>query len=242
MSTQRDYLRRGISIAVRNVSKTFPETRVSAVRDVSFELAAGRTLGLVGESGSGKTTLLKLIVGLLKADSGEIAVGTNMQIVFQDPFSSLDPRMRMCDIVLEGMFIRRASRREKEAMLKNVLFKVHLNYNDGLKYPHQFSGGERQRIAVARALAVKPKILVLDEPVSSLDVIIQKDILNLLKDLQRALGLSYVFISHDLRIVGSMADDVAVMQNGEIVEMGPRESVLDNPRHPYTKRLLASAL
>ena len=242
MSMQKGCSRRGISIAVRNVSKTFRETRVSAVRNVSLTLDAGTTLGLVGESGSGKTTLAKIIVGLLKADSGEIIGGKDMQIVFQDPFGSLDPRMRMRDIVLEGLSIRGTSRREMEATLKDVLFKVHLNYNDRLKYPHQFSGGERQRIAIARALAVKPKILILDEPVSSLDVLIQREILDLLRELQREFGLTYLFISHDLRAVAYMAGDIAVMRAGEIVETGPREAVLGNPQHAYTKRLLASAV
>jgi ABC-type glutathione transport system ATPase component len=240
-------------ITIKNLNKAFTvekgifrarKGRVTASRDISLEIKEGETLGLVGESGSGKTTLGKLVIGLLKPDSGEIRISDegSMQIVFQDPYGSLDPRMRMCDIVLEGPTIRGGGRAEKEATLRNVLFKVHLNYKDRQKFPHQFSGGERQRIAIARALAVNPRVLILDEPVSSLDVIIQRDILNLLKDLQKELALTYVFISHDLGAVGYMADDIAVMKEGEIVEIAPRDKILKGPQHPYTKRLLASVL
>ncbi|MCQ9207445.1 MAG: ABC transporter ATP-binding protein [Omnitrophica bacterium] len=238
-------------IEVKHLNKSFSvekgifqkeKGRVYASRNINLEIKEGKTLGLVGESGSGKTTLGKLLIGLLKADSGEIKSRTpeSMQIVFQDPYSSLDPRMRMQDIVLEGLTIRGAGRSERESALREVLFKVHLSYNDRLKYPHQFSGGERQRIAIARALAVKPKILILDEPVSSLDVIIQKEILTLLKELQKELFLTYVFISHDLRVVAHMADEVAVMKDGEIVELAPRQDIYAHPQHPYTKKLLSS--
>lgn len=240
-----------VAIAVKHLNKSFSvekgifqkeKSRVYASRNINLKIEEGKTLGLVGESGSGKTTLGKLLMGLLKADSGEIKgyVPESMQIVFQDPYSSLDPRMRMQDIVLEGLTIRGKDRSEKESALREVLFKVHLSYNDRLKYPHQFSGGERQRIAIARALAVKPKILVLDEPVSSLDVIIQKEILTLLKELQKELFLTYVFISHDLKVVAYMADEVAVMKDGEIVELAPRRDIYTNPRHSYTKKLLSS--
>ena len=197
----------------------------------------------MGASGSGKTTVAKLLVGLLNADSGKIekdkAVSC-IQIVFQDPYDSLDPRMKMRDIVLEGLKVRGACGREKEQILKDVLFKVHLSYKDRLKYPHQFSGGERQRIAIARAIAIKPQILILDEPVSSLDVIIQSEILKLLKELQKELALTYVFISHDLRVVEYMSDEVAVMQHGEIVEFASKDEIYFSPKHPYTKRLLSS--
>lgn len=257
-------------VSVKNLSKKFAIEKgifkktagyIQAVQNVNLEIKEGKTLGVVGESGSGKTTLAKLLIGLLKADSGSMgtSAGTgfsaggfnvatkpvparNIQIVFQDPHSSLDPRMRMRDIVLEGPAINGVKRSEKEKILQNVLFKVYLNYKDRLKYPHQFSGGQRQRIAIARALAVSPGILILDEPVSSLDVIIQSEILKLLKNLQRELALTYVFISHDLRVVEYMADDVAVMYKGEIVELASREEIYKSPKHPYTKRLLASVL
>jgi len=240
-----------VAITLKNLTKTFVVEKgvfkregacVKAVRNVSLEIKEGKTLGVVGESGSGKTTLGKLIIGLLKADSGAAELATPAQIVFQDPYSSLDPRMRMQDIVLEGPVIRGVKKSEREGILRDVLFRVHLNYKDRLKYPHQFSGGERQRIAIARALAVKPRILILDEPVSSLDVIIQREILKLLKDLQKELSLTYIFISHDLRVVEYMADEVAVMQEGKIVECAPCSRIYASPRHPYTKRLLASIL
>jgi ABC-type microcin C transport system duplicated ATPase subunit YejF len=252
-------------VEIDSVSKTYSVERgllrkkvgeIKAVDDVSLSFAKGRTLGLVGESASGKTTLGKLLLGLIKPDRGSIRVGGKdlasslkstpkeirgmLQIVFQDPFDSLDPHMRMGDIVLEGPRILGLKRREREGLLKDVLFKVNLDYADRHKYPHQFSGGQRQRIAIARALAVKPEILVLDEPVSSLDVSIQAEILKLLKDLQNELCLTYLFISHDLRVVGSLADEVAVMKDGRIVEFAPRSEIYKNPKATYTKRLLES--
>jgi len=241
-------------VNVKNLSKTFITEKgifkrssgcVRAVRSVNLEIKEGKTLGVVGESGSGKTTLAKLLVGLLEADSGTVetlAGAHSAQIVFQDPYSSLDPRMRMQEIVLEGPAIRGAGKNEKEKILQEVLFKVRLNLKDRMKYPHQFSGGQRQRIALARALAVRPRILVLDEPVSSLDVIIRSEILNLLRDIQRELALTYVFISHDLAVVERIADDVAVMYKGEIVEFASSARIYGSPKHSYTKRLIASAL
>ncbi|MBL7158315.1 MAG: ABC transporter ATP-binding protein [Candidatus Omnitrophica bacterium] len=218
-------------------------SRISAVSEVSLKIHEGRTLGVVGESGCGKTTLARLLVGLLKADKGEVRCPEkNIQIVFQDPASSLDPRMRMGDIVLEGLTIRGAKRREKELVLREILFNARLNYKDRMKLPHEFSGGERQRIAIARSLAVKPRVLILDEPVSSLDVIIQKEVLGLLKDLQKELFLTYVFISHDLRVIEYMSDDVAVIENGRIVELASREKLYESPQHAYTKKLLRSVL
>ncbi len=257
------FSRRNIVINLKNLSKTFTVEkgvfgkspgRVQAVRDVSLEIKEGKTLGIVGESAAGKTTLAKLLAGLIKPDtagnrfqpgagpSGVKSVpAREIQIVFQDPYSSLDPRMRMQDIVLEGPVIRGIKKRAREKILRETLFRVYLNLRDGMKYPHQFSGGQRQRIALARALAVKPRILILDEPVSSLDVVIQSEILNLLKAVQKELALTYVFISHDLAVVERMADDVAVMHKGEIVEFAPIAQIYRSPKHPYTKRLLADA-
>jgi peptide/nickel transport system ATP-binding protein len=229
---------------------------IRAVDNVTLNIKKGETLGLVGESASGKTTLGKLLLGLLEPDSGKISIDGKdlseslknipkeiremMQIVFQDPYGSLDPHMRMKDTVLEGPAILGYKRARRERVLEDVLRMVNLGYKDSFKYPHQFSGGERQRIAIARALAVKPKFLVLDEPVSSLDVSMQAGILDLLKKLQRELRLTYLFISHDLRVVGFMSDEVAVMREGKIVEVSSKNSIYTSPRHNYTKRLLAS--
>lgn len=254
-----------VLVEIKDISKSFSIERgfrrrkvgeVKAVEGVSLVLRKGRTLGLVGESASGKTTLGRMLLGLTEPDSGKIvidgkdlkeclrtapkAVRRMMQIVFQDPYGSLDPRMRMEDIVLEGPTILGMKRPEKEELLKDALYKVKLEWSDRLRFPHQFSGGQRQRIAIARALAVKPKFLVLDEPVSSLDVSIQSDVLSLLRRLQRELGLTYLFISHDLRVVGSMSDEVAVMLKGKIVEISSASSIYKMPQHPYTKRLLES--
>jgi len=237
-------------ITIKDLNKSFSVVKgffkkvtkkIHAVSDITLEIKKGSTLGLVGESGSGKTTLGKLIMGLLKSDSGNIDYNMrDAQIVFQDPYSSLDPRLKMQDIILEGPTIMGTSRSEKDTILRDVLFKVHLNYKNRLKYPHQFSGGQRQRIAIARALAVKPKILILDEPVSSLDVVIQSEILDLLKELQKELALTYIFISHDLRVVHYMADEVAVMQSGTIVEIAPKDKIYTSSHHPYTKTLISS--
>jgi len=248
-------------VETRNLNKTYAVemgifrkevSRIYAVKNVSIRIERGKTLGLVGESGCGKSTLGRLMLGLERPDSGDIIInGQNetryppsirkmLQIVFQDPFSSLDPKMRMGDIVSEGARILGVGRSEHGLLLKEILDKTQLAYNDRNKYPHQFSGGERQRIAIARALAVNPEFIVLDEPVSSLDVLIQKGILDLLKRLKKEMGLTYLFISHDLRVVESMSDELCVMQNGEIVERGPTERIYRHPEHPYTKKLLAS--
>ncbi len=250
-----------VFIEARNLNKSFPVergvfkreiARVEAVKNVSMKIEKGKTLGLVGESGCGKSTLGRLFLGLEKPDSGKILIQEEsyklypqsirkmLQIVFQDPYSSLDPRMHMGAIVLEGPGLLGIGKKEKELLLKDILYRVHLSYSDRFKYPHQFSGGQRQRIAIARALAVKPKFIVLDEPVSSLDVLIQQDILNLLKDLKTEMKLTYLFISHDLRVIELMSDDVCVMQNGEIVEIAPKDEIYTNPKHPYTKCLLES--
>jgi ABC-type oligopeptide transport system ATPase subunit len=230
---------------------------VKAVDDVSFELAAGETLGLVGESGSGKSTTGYCVLQLIRPTAGAVffegrdlcrAKGAElrkarreMQIVFQDPYASLDPRLRVEEAVAEPLEINgigtRRSRRERVHELMEV---VGLRADDARRYPYEFSGGQRQRIGIARALALHPKLVVCDEPVSALDVSIQAQILNLLKDLQAAFQLTYLFIAHDLAVVRAMSDRIAVMQHGRIVEIGPAEDVYARPRHEYTKALLAA--
>jgi oligopeptide transport system ATP-binding protein len=230
---------------------------VKAVDGVSFELEPGRTLGLVGESGSGKSTTGYCVLQLLKPTSGSIRflgkeltrlgrgdlrrMRREMQIVFQDPHSSLDPRVTVGNIVAEplqvhGIGTRRARRKTVQELLEVVGFNPH--YTN--RYPHEFSGGQRQRIGIARALALNPKLIVCDEPVSALDVSIQAQILNLLKDLQRDFGLSYLFVAHDLAVVRAVSDDIAVMEKGKLVELGPADRVYSRPEHDYTKALLAA--
>ena len=214
---------------------------VKAVDGVSFSVDKGKTFGLVGESGSGKSTIAKLVVGILKPDSGDITLMGEKDIVFQDPFSSLNPRMKVRNIIGESLFVRGWGKKEISERVREVLDMVRLTEIETLdKYPHQFSGGERQRIAIARALASSPEVLVLDEPVSSLDVSIQAGVLNLLKDLQERLDLTYIFISHDLRVVEFMSDTVGVMKDGCLVEVASREEIYASPKAPYTKHLLES--
>ncbi|RKY42833.1 MAG: hypothetical protein DRP85_01340 [Candidatus Makaraimicrobium thalassicum] len=214
---------------------------VKAVDGVSFTVAKGKTFGLVGESGCGKSTIAKLIVGILRPDSGRMVIRGDRDIVFQDPFSSLNPRMTVRDIIGESLLIRGVEKKEIEYRVKEVLCMVRLNEPGcGSKYCHQFSGGERQRIAIARALVRRPGILVLDEPVSSLDISIQAGILNLLKDLQEELGLTYIFISHDLRVVEFMSDSVGVMKDGKLVETASSREIYSSPKHEYTRHLLNS--
>jgi ABC-type oligopeptide transport system ATPase subunit len=230
---------------------------VRAVDGVSFDIAEGETLGLVGESGSGKSTTGYCVLQLLKPTSGSIRFeGTElttlgrealrrmrreMQIVFQDPYSSLDPRMTVGDIVAEPLVVHGiGSRRERGARVRELLDVVGFNPSFTNRYPHEFSGGQRQRIGIARALALSPKLIVCDEPVSALDVSIQAQILNLLKDLQRDFNLTYLFIAHDLAVVRSMSDRIAVMNKGALVEIGPAEQVYTNPQDDYTKALLSA--
>lgn len=230
---------------------------VRAVDGVSFEVQPGETLSLVGESGSGKSTTGYCVLQLLKPTSGSIEFeGTElttlrreemrrmrreMQIVFQDPYSSLDPRMTVGDIVGEPLVVHGiGTRRDRSARIRDLLDVVGFDPGYTNRYPHEFSGGQRQRIGIARALALSPKLIVCDEPVSALDVSIQAQILNLLKDLQRDFGLTYLFIAHDLAVVRGMSDRIAVMNRGQIVELGPAEEVYGNPQDDYTKALLSA--
>jgi len=229
---------------------------VHAVDDVSLDIARGEILGLVGESGCGKSTLARMIAGILPPTSGTIRVGgepvmsagrhprkrtTRVQMVFQDPYASLDPRMRVQEIVAEGPLVHRlVARSDATGYVSDWLGKVGLEPDAAKRYPHQFSGGQRQRIAIARALAMKPEALVCDEPVASLDVSIQAQVLNLLLELQRQLSLTVLFISHHLGVVRHVSDRIAIMHLGRIVEIGDAVAVYETPQHPYTQALLAS--
>ena len=230
---------------------------VKAVDGVSFEIPEGKTLGLVGESGSGKSTTGYCVLQLIKPTSGSVRfmgkeltelprgqvrkLRREMQIVFQDPYSSLDPRMTVGGIVAEPLIVHSVgTRSSRKARVRELLEVVGFDPGFTNRYPHEFSGGQRQRIGIARALALGPKLIVCDEPVSALDVSIQAQILNLLKDLQTEFGLTYLFIAHDLAVVRSMSDRIAVMQQGKIVEEGPAEEVYTTPSHDYTKALLTS--
>jgi ABC-type glutathione transport system ATPase component len=250
-------------VDVRGVSKAFrrrtgligPETMTQALNDVSFAIERGEILGMVGESGSGKSTAAKILLGLLEADSGAMTVdGARMfgdgapsapsarrgvQMVFQDPYSSLNPRMRVRDAVGEGLLIAgKLSRAEIDKRVVESLAVVGLDRGALAKYPHQFSGGQRQRICIARALILEPRLLIADEPVSALDVSVQMQVLNLLLDLREKLGLTMLFISHDMAVIDYLCDRVVVLYRGEIVETGKTAQVLDEPSHPYTRKLI----
>jgi len=257
----------GALLTVTDLHKHFPVKegilvertvgQVKAVDGVSFEIKEGETLGLVGESGSGKSTTGYCILQLLKPTSGSVRfldqeltelgredirrARREMQIVFQDPYASLDPRMTVGDIVSEPLVVHGiGDRRRRRDTVRNLLDVVGFNPNFTNRYPHEFSGGQRQRIGIARALALNPKLIVCDEPVSALDVSIQAQILNLLKDLQRDFALTYLFIAHDLAVVRAMSDRIAVMNQGKLVEIGPAEQVYTKPNEEYTKALLAA--
>ncbi len=230
------------------------ETRaVRAVDGVSLRVPRGKTLGLVGESGCGKSTLGRMMAGILAPSSGTVAIdgapvrvagektGTRVQTIFQDPFASLDPRMRVGDIIAEGPRVHGlVDKAGTDAYVTGYLTRAGLDAGLANRFPHQFSGGQRQRIAIARALAMQPDVLVCDEPVASLDVSIQAQIINLFLHLKRELGLTIVFISHDLSVVRHLSDRVAIMYLGRIVEEGQTETVYADPKHPYTKGLLES--
>jgi ABC-type oligopeptide transport system ATPase subunit len=257
----------GALLSVTDLEKHFPVKKglliertvdhVKAVDGVSFDIAEGETLGLVGESGSGKSTTGYCILQLLKPSGGSVRfdgkelttmgreevrrVRREMQIVFQDPYASLDPRMTVGDIVGEPLQVHGVGTpRSRRDQVRYLLDVVGFNPNYTNRYPHEFSGGQRQRIGIARALALNPKLIVCDEPVSALDVSIQAQILNLLKDLQKEFQLTYLFIAHDLAVVRSMSDRIAVMNRGKLVELGPAEEVYTSPKDEYTKALLAA--
>jgi len=257
-------------LQVRNLKKHFPIVRgmfgrtvghVRAVDGVSFDLARGECLGLVGESGSGKTTVGRTILRALEPTSGEVHlaadgkavnVGTaprdklkelrrHMQMIFQDPYSSLNPRMTVLDIIGEPLLVHgMRSRRQREDRVRELLRQVGLDPQHLRRYPHAFSGGQRQRIGIARALALHPKLIIADEPVSALDVSVQAQVLNLLQDLQQEMGLTYLFIAHDLSVVRHISDRVAVMYVGRIVELADVDGLFARPRHPYTEALLSA--
>jgi peptide/nickel transport system ATP-binding protein/oligopeptide transport system ATP-binding protein len=255
-------------VEVRDLVKHFPLTRgivfqrrvgeVKAVDGVSFDIERGETLGIVGETGCGKSTTARLLMRLLGSTSGSIAfdgrditnikggelkgIRREMQMIFQDPYSSLNPRKTVGSIISEPFIIHgiEEERAARKRAVQSLMETVGLNPEHYNRFPHEFSGGQRQRIGVARALALKPKLLIADEPVSALDVSIQAQVLNLLRDLQREFGLTVVFIAHDLSVVRHMCDRVAVMYLGKIVELGTSDDLYANPQHPYTGALLAA--
>jgi peptide/nickel transport system ATP-binding protein/oligopeptide transport system ATP-binding protein len=252
-------------LAVRGLGKRFPVARdffgrptswLSAVDSVDLDIARGETLALVGESGCGKSTLARLVLRLIPTSSGSVTYdGTDVlaakgpelrrfrqqaQLIFQDPYGSLDPRMKVRAIVSEGMPREGRTKPERRERVLELLDLVELSPDAAERFPHEFSGGQRQRISIARALAVDPAFLIADEPVSALDVSVQSRILNLLHDLQERLDLTYLFISHDMSVVRHVADRIAVMYLGRIVETGPAAEIFDNPLHPYTQALLSS--
>ena len=237
-------------LTVERISVHFPQggglfakSRVlRAVEDVSFDIQPGETLALVGESGSGKTTLGHVVAGLRAPTQGAVRyAGQAIQVVFQDPFGALDPRMPVSAIIAEPLRIARRPTAEQRRRAGELAAQVGLPPDALNRYPHEFSGGQRQRIAIARALAPEPELVVADEPLSALDVSIGSQVLNLLRDLQRAHGLAYLFISHDLAVVNHLADRVAVLYLGRLVELAPRADLFSKPSHPYTRALLDAA-
>ena len=249
-------------VRVEHLVKAFPVSRsgkgaaVQAVSDVSFSIAPHETLGLVGESGCGKSTTGRLLLHIIKPTSGRVIFAgqdlcamdaetlrmarRDFRMIFQDPFSSLDPRMNVADLITEPMTIAGYSRGERHERARELLQVVGLADYHATRYPHEFSGGQRQRIGIARALVLNPRFIVCDEPVSALDVSVQAQILNLLKDLQQEFSLTYLFISHDLAVVHHISDRVAVMYLGKLVELAPRDKLFTTPLHPYTEALLSS--
>jgi len=253
-------------VEVNNLVKYFPVragllqrvvAHVQAVDDVSFAVKKGETLGLVGESGCGKTTVGRSMLRLIEPTSGEVkfggqdvlalsgkelkAVRRDMQIIFQDPYASLDPRVPIGESVMEGLHIHKIGNpKERFDIMIETLKKVGLEDYHARRYPHEFSGGQRQRVGIARALALRPKFIICDEPVSALDVSIQSQVLNILKDLQNEFGLTYLFIAHNLSVVEHISDRVAVMYLGKMVELTQRDELFQNPLHPYTQALMSA--
>ncbi|MDH4206000.1 MAG: ATP-binding cassette domain-containing protein [Desulfobacteraceae bacterium] len=254
-----------VILRLEDVKKYFPVRRgflqkihgwEKAVDGVSFEIERGKTMGLVGESGCGKTTVARLILKLLESDAGKIIFRDRdisrfsekemkpyrkeIQIIFQDPFGSLNPRMTVGQSIEEGIRILGKHAKNRNQRLETLLKMVGMSPDSTDRYPHEFSGGQRQRIGIARALSVEPSLIVCDEPISALDVSIQAQIINLLKDLQDQLGLSYLFISHDLNVVGYLCNTISVMYHGHIMEFAPSEDIFNHPHHPYTISLLSA--
>lgn len=268
MSNEQQVINHDSFIQVKNLTKFFPIQRgfwsktvghVQALKDINLRIKKGQIIGIVGESGSGKSTLGKLILKLLEPTDGEIlykernifslsnkemrSIRQRLQIVFQNPYSSLSPRMKIKDIVAEPIIVHKIIQ-DKEGIMKRVnelLNLVGLEEQHGNKYPHELSGGQRQRVAIARALSLSPEFLILDEPVSALDVSVQAQILNLLIDLQKKLNLTYLFISHNLSVVSYISTQIAVMYLGHIVEFGSKEDIIKSPKHPYTVALLSAS-
>ena len=253
-------------LVAKNLSKQYSQTKgffsrkktvINALDDVSLNITKGITLAVVGESGSGKSTLAKALIRLVSLDKGHVTFNgvdflsvsssqlkgmrKDMQMIFQDPYASLNPRMKIQAIMEEPLIIHKVGDKvTRQKIIEKMIERVGLVSSDLEKYPHQFSGGQRQRIGIARALILEPKLVICDEPVSALDVSVQAQIIQLLKSLQKEFGLTYLFITHDLRIVRHIADEVVVMRHGKIVETGKTDIIFKNPITPYTKELLAS--